>query len=277
MPARGPRTLTPGSPGGDASQMRNVDMDAQAYAQRFGYVARYGAALLDLLDVPPGAKVLDLGCGNGDLTATMKDRGLSPLGIDGSSEQVQAARTRHPDIPFMHADAAEFELDTPADAVFSNAAMHWIPAERQEAMIRCVNRALRPGGILVFEMGGKGNNACIHDALREASVRHGLEYTIPFCFPSPAEYATLLEDNGFRVEYLEYFERPTPLEGEDAMDKWLDMFARGLRDLPEDLSLAIRSEAMISLRATLHAGATWTLDYMRLRVKARKMTECPAS
>lgn len=255
--------------------MENVDLDAGAYARRFGYVAGYGNALLDLLDMPAGSSVLDLGCGNGNLTARLLRKGMRPTGMDASSQQLDHARRLHPELTFMHADAADFRVDEPVDAVFSNAAMHWIPAARHEAMIRCINHALKPGGLLVFEMGGKGNNASIHEEIRQACAKRGLDYQVPFHFPSPGEYATLLERNGFRVERLEYFDRPTPFESEDGLITWLDMFARPLRDLPEDVAREVKEEVQDALAPAMCEDDVWTLDYVRLRVKARKVEEAP--
>ena len=171
----------------------NIEWDAKKYTDDFSFVPQYGAGVIDLIDLTKARTCLDLGCGNGALTAELQRRGLRVTGLDASPELLQIARAQHSDIPFMEADAASFALREPVDAVFSNAVFHWIDRERQMAMLCCVKKALRPGGQFVFEFGGKGNTARIHSALAAAFSARGHAYRMPFYFPSIGEYASLLD------------------------------------------------------------------------------------
>ncbi len=249
--------------------MANIAWDAGKYAKSFSYVAGYGEALISLLDIRSGMTCLDLGCGNGALTKKLSDAGLDAFGIDGSPAQIEAAKAAHPDLRFAVGDATAFKLDAPVDVVFSNAVFHWIDRDRQADMLSCVFNALRPGGQLVFEMGGNGNNALIHGALARAFARRGLSYSMPFFFPSIGEYAPLLERAGFKVEAAWLFNRWTPLSGDDGLSDWIRMFVKNpFKGVSGESKEAIIAEAVEDLKPRLLDGGTWHADYVRLRCKA---------
>lgn len=138
----------------------NISWDAEGYERGFSFVPAYGAGVIDLIDVRPGEKRLDLGCGNGALTAELAARGLDASGMDASPEMVALAREHHPELRFCVGDATSFSLDEPVDVVFSNAMLHWIDARLQPSALACVAAALRMGGQFVFECGGHGCGAC---------------------------------------------------------------------------------------------------------------------
>src|SRR4051812_24270218 len=121
-----------------------------AYLQHAGFVPALGAGVLELLDPQPGERILDLGCGEGSLTQELVARGAVVLGVDSSDAQVAAARARGLDARVMDGEALAFEHEF--DAVFSNAALHWM--RRPDAVVAGVARALRPGGRFVAELGG---------------------------------------------------------------------------------------------------------------------------
>lgn len=154
------------------------------YDQKHGFITHFGTDLLPLLEPQPGERILDLGCGTGHLTAQIAGAGADVIGIDHSPEMVAQARAAYPEFRFQQADAADFTFDTPFDAVFSNATLHWIPA--QEAVIACVWRALKPGGRFVVEFGGKGNVATLigglFDALR--AFDQPVPSRLPWYFPA---------------------------------------------------------------------------------------------
>lgn len=251
----------------------NIQWDAEKYSADFSFVHRYGNTVMELLTAPEGASVLDLGCGNGALTAALRERGYAARGLDGSTSHLEIARRDHPGIEFLQADATDFSLPEPVDAVFSNAVLHWIDRDLQPKLLRCVHDALKPGGEFVFECGGFGNNRRIHAAMDRAFADRGFRYSMPFCFPTIGEYAALLECAGFRVEYAILFERPTPLKGESGMRDWIDMFLRTPFSVIADpaVQAEIKAAAVEQLRRELYADGQWLADYVRLRMRAVRL------
>lgn len=246
------------------------EFDPSVYDEEQGFVAEYGLDLVDLLDPQSGERILDLGCGTGELTAEIADRGASVVGIDADGRMVEAAREAHGDLQFHHVDATDFSLAQDADAVFSNAALHWI--DDQDGVIRQVAAALRPGGRFVAEMGGTGNVATLIKAVKTEARARGETAENPWRFPTPAEQAVRLERHGFEVRLIHLFDRPTPLEGEDGLRSWLEQFGDGLlRPIEDD---ATREEVIDAVEQRLRpdrydeAAEEWIADYRRLRFVA---------
>ncbi|MDH2429890.1 class I SAM-dependent methyltransferase [Sphaerisporangium sp. TRM90804] len=244
--------------------------NARAYDSSFGYVSAQGTPLIELLDPQPGERILDLGCGTGVLTGEIAARGTTVLGLDGSAAMIEVAVAQHPGLEFMIGDGGNFHLHRPCDAVFSNAALHWMVRD-PDAVIRCVRAALNPGGRFVAELGGAGNCAALTSAMLTAWREYGLrEPELPWYFPSPAEYATRLEQAGFTVRLLEYFDRPTPLdECPDGAADWVRMFAGSLLDdvPPGTVEPLLRRVNELAAPA-LRRESGWVADYVRLRFAA---------
>ena len=252
----------------------NITWDEQHYENSFSFVHEYGEEVLGLLDVEAGARVLDLGCGNGALTKALKDRGYRALGLDDSAEMIAGAKAAYSDLPFMQANAIDFTLDEPVEVVFSNAVLHWIGREDQPALLASVAHALKQGGQFVFECGGYGNAHLIHSALAGAFAKRGLSYRIPQYFPTIGEYATMLEAAGFKVVFATLFDRFTPLSGGDGLADWIRTFQQaafaGMDDTARE---EIIREAVDSVRSQLFVEGVWYADYVRLRMKAIKLAE----
>lgn len=240
------------------------------YDSKHGFVAEYGRSLLEILAVKPGETILDLGCGTGHLTAEIAGKGAKVIGIDASVEMIGTARRNYPDIRFEVADALDFSIEEPVDAVFSNATLHWI-VEPDRAIDR-IYRALKPGGRFVAEFGGKGNVGSIVEAGKVILDKKGYSLQFPWYFPSIGEYAGRLEARGFEVIGARLFDRPTPLEnGEEGLKNWLRMFANGwLSPLSGEESDRVMEEAEILLKPKLFRGDGWIADYRRLQMIARR-------
>ncbi len=246
------------------------------YDEKHAYVWSLAADLIDLLSPKPGERILDLGCGTGHLTARIAELGAEVIGIDASAEMIAQARKNYPDLRFEIQDARDFRFDLPFDAVFSNAALHWI--KEPERVIACIERALKPGGRFVAEFGGKGNIQRIVGAIKAACQAVGSslkEESIPWYFPSLGEYAALLERNGLAVTEASLFDRPTALEGGEAgLRDWIETFAASLlQHLPPDRRPAVIQSIEEVLRPTLFQNGIWQADYKRLRLKAIKEGE----
>jgi trans-aconitate methyltransferase len=182
---------------------------------------------------------------------------------------VAAARERLGPGRVLLADGRDFTLPEPVDAVFSNAALHWMPDP--VGVIARVRAALVPGGRFVAELGGAGNIDAILTAFGAATAEAGLpEPPNPWYFPTPGRYATLLEAGGFRVARMEHFARPTPLEGGDhALADWLAMFGRSLTTaVPPDLLPRVVERTAELAAPRLCRDGRWVADYWRLRFVA---------
>ncbi len=253
----------------------NIDWNAKEYVQDFSFVPRYGEDVLNLLDVNAGASVIDLGCGDGRLTKRLSEMGWDVTGVDASEEMLDMARKSYPGLTFIQSDALDFTVDKPVDAVFSNAVFHWIDEEKQPMLLRQVNRALKGGGELVCEFGGKGCAETVHEALRRSFSKRDLEYAFSFYFPTIGEYAPLLEQAGFKVVYALLFDRPTACSnGECGLRDWIRMFdKRPFRGIDAKIEDEIVEEAGQTLRSALFRNGSWHIDYVRIRLKAIKEHE----
>ena len=240
---------------------------AETYARHARFVSDLAGPVLEWLAPQAGERVLDLGCGDGVLTAELARRGISVLGIDISESLLKAAAERGVETRQM--DGQNLPFDGEFDAVFSNAALHWM--SNASAVIEGVFRALKPGGRFVAEFGGHGNVAAVTTAMRATAWRRGGDATLagPWFFPSVAVYREMLEERGFRVVRIGLFPRPTPLA--TGMIAWLRVFRRPFFaqfGADED---AVLSEVEELLAPSLRdAKGNWTADYVRLRVEAVK-------
>lgn len=247
------------------------DWNAKSYDEKHDYVWQMGAGVVELLDPKAGERIVDLGCGTGHLTAQIASRGADVIGFDASPTMLETAHREFPDLDFRLADARDFEFTARFDAVFSNAALHWI--HEPELVIERVAHHLKSGGRFVAEMGGKGNVAALETALRDAALALHLPPFDDFnYFPSLAQYAALLENGGFEVGFATLFDRPTPLDGPRGARNWLLQF-RGayLESLETQEREAVLAEAEKRLRPILFRDGQWFADYRRLRFTARKV------
>lgn len=245
------------------------EWNACRYAVNARFVSDLGQAVFDLLEPRPGECILDLGCGDGALTEKLVAVGAQVVGVDASPDMVAAAKARGIDARLM--DAYNLDFHGEFDAVFSNAAMHWMKRD-PDAVIRGVRRALKPGGRFASEMGGHGCVAAIVVALCAALERRGIsnpESLLPWYFPTVDGYTSRLKRAGFAIEYIALIPRPTLLP--TGMRGWLETFAIPLtKALAESDRSAFLDEVTERLRPVLcDEQGRWTADYMRLRFLAK--------
>lgn len=242
--------------------------NASLYDNSHSFVSKYGNSLIELLEPKQGEKILDLGCGTGDLAKSLADSGVDVVGVDKSENMVAKATSKYPSISFMVQDATELEFSNEFDAVFSNATLHWVKPPIQA--LHCIYQSLKQGGRFVAEFGGKGNVQIITDAVIQQIKEAGFEFKdeqFPWFYPSIAEYSALMEEAGFRVTFAQHFDRPTQLDGEHGLKNWLDMFGHLLFDgIPEQTKNQIITNVEANIKRVLYQAGHWVADYKRIRV-----------
>lgn len=253
----------------DGMAITGQNWNAAAYAQNGRFVATLASPVVDLLAPQPGERILDIGCGDGALTEQIVASGAEVKGIDNSPAMLDAARKRGLDVEQHSADALPFRSEF--DAVFSNAALHWLSADRHPALLASIRRALKPGGRFVAEMGGQGNIAAIRVALSAVFARYGIdtEEAAASYYPSPAVYSRLLEGAGFTITSIELIPRPTPLP--KGMTAWLETFRNGVLDRlsPENRKNALMDTVRVLEPVLRDGDGNWVADYVRLLFSAR--------
>jgi len=246
------------------------------YAANAAFVPALGAAALALLDPKPGELILDIGCGDGALSAQVQAAGAKVIGLDASEAMVEAARARG--IDAFVADAQALDLDSQAerfgcfDAAFSNAALHWMLDP--DAVASGVFASLKGGGRFAGEMGGSGNLATLRGGLREELVARGyvLPDEDPAWYPSVEEFVRLYGCAGFIEIQAQLIPRPTPLPG--GVAPWVRTFRAGLNDMagvPEEEWADVAASVERRLEPKLRQpDGGWLADYVRLRFTMRK-------
>lgn len=237
---------------------------SETYRVNAAYVPVLGAAVFALLNPKQGEHILDVGCGEGSLTAQITAAGASVVGIDTSEEMVSAAKARGLDARVL--DAERLPFDGEFDAVFSNAALHWV--RDHDAMLAGVHRALKPGARFVAEFGGHGNIAAIQVAIRSVLAQRGWDTNIHRYYATPAEYSARLHAHGFNVRDIDLIPRPTPLP--TGMRGWLETFERATLDrIPADKRDSFVRDVEDLLRHEIcDREGNWTAHYVRLRFLA---------
>lgn len=246
----------------------NQSWDPDAYARNARFVSDLGAPVVELLAPKAGERILDLGCGDGALTIKLANLGCAVIGVDSSAPQIEAARRLALDARVVDGERLDFRSEF--DAVFSNAAIHWM--KRADDVIAGVWRALKPGGRFVGEFGGHGCVETVKRALVYALARRGIDgqALIPWYFPTVEDYSARLVRGGFRIDYIALIPRPTPLPTE--INGWLEVFAQSfIAPISPGERPAFIAEVCEILRPDLcDRDGKWFADYVRLRFAAVK-------
>lgn len=244
--------------------------DAADYGRNGAFVPALGAPVVELLAPQSGEHILDLGCGDGVLTQGLIDAGAIVTAVDASQDMVGSARERGIEAQVM--DGENMDFDARFDAVFSNAALHWML--NGAAVAAGVFRALKPGGRFVGEMGGAGNVQAMRHALYQELEARG--YVLPESdqqwYPSVDEFSDIYAAAGFADIGARLIDRPTPLPAGPA--GWFRTFRSGFMavvGVPPEQWESIFEAAAEHVPPELRGDdGIWRADYVRLRFSMRK-------
>jgi trans-aconitate methyltransferase len=243
--------------------------NADKYNQHADFVSNLALPVVDLLNPQANEKILDLGCGDGTLAIEIEKFSTKVLAVDLSENMVEKAKEKGIEAYVM--SATELTFDNQFDAVFSNAVLHWV--KEPETAIKKISAALKAGGRFIAEFGGYGNIKYLTDAMQEVFDKHEEygKFKLPWYFPKETEYQKLLEENGFMIDSIELIPRPTKI---DDIANWLDIFANGIvLHLTEEQQDSFKQEVRTILKPKIYNEKDgWVADYVRLRLKAGKVS-----
>ena len=254
------------------SQLPDDDQwEPALYDDKHSFVWKLGASVIELLGPKSGERILDLGCGTGQLTAQIAETGATVVGLDNSPAMIDEARRLYPDLDFQLGDAHDFEFDEPFDGVFSNAALHWTTEPNK--VVNCIGQSLKSSGRMAVEFGGHGNVRHLAHAIESAcEVLTGTRLRHPWYFPSIVKFGTVLEQHGLEVTQAAMIDRPTPLEGDEGLRNWVRMFGQHwLTQVSPEQHEDFFVEVEKAAQPNLLRDSVWHADYRRIRIEARKI------
>ena len=232
--------------------------DPKLYSSNSSAQKDWGLALLAKLHLKGNETVLDIGCGDGKLSAEIA-KNLpegSVLGIDLSGTMITFARNHYPpekfpNLTFMQTGANELTFDSEFDIAFSNAAFHWM--KDLEHILKNLRKSLKPGGILLAQSGGRGNAVEIFKFVEsmienEKWSAYFRDFVFPFGFYGPEEYEKWLKNAGFSVKCLELIPKDLALEGKKGLSDWLiaSILHPYTQRIPQDLKENFMNELVNS-------------------------------
>ena len=205
--------------------------DASEYARNSAAQLGWALELIEKLELTGDESVLDLGCGDGKVSAEIARRvpAGQVLGVDSSEDMIALSRrsfspSGFPNLGFQRGDARALNFDARFDVVFSNATLHWV--KDHGPVLKGAARSLRPRGRILFQMGGRGNGAEIFEvAQRMVATPEWGRFFAPFEFPwgfyGPDEYIPWCSAAGLRVRRIELLPRTMLQKGAEGLSGWI--------------------------------------------------------
>lgn len=257
--------------------------NAEDYHKSSSVQLNWGRELISKLRLKGRERVLDIGCGDGKVTAEIEAQ--VPLGtvvgIDSSREMIALAQKIYPpdqytNIRFHRMDAANMDFTNEFDVVFSNATLHWI--KDHLPVLRGIHRALKPCGRVLLQMGGKGNAIGMIKAVLQA-INDGLwssyftNMPSPYHFYGPEEYSLWLKEAGLRSNRLELLPKDMTQQGREGLASWIrTTWLPFTQRVPEDLrdEFIMHVVDLFAQEHPLENDGFFHVAMVRLEVEAEK-------
>jgi len=252
--------------------------NAADYAANSAVQLAWARELLARLPLRGDEHILDVGCGDGKITAEIAravPRG-SATGIDASAAMIAYARATFPGLDFHVMDARRIQFPRPFDVVFSNAALHWV--DDHPAFLRGAAAGLRPGGRLLISCGGRGNAQAVvvalHAVMRRKRWREWFRgMPIPYFFYGPEDYQVCLEGAGFGTHAVTLTPKDATYAGIDGLAAWLRTawlpYTQRVPGAERDEFIAAVAERYVATHPADHEGRV-TVRMVRLEIEAVK-------
>lgn len=226
--------------------MNTYRWNAQDYAQNSQAQQQWAKELIAQLQLSGRENVLDLGCGDGKVTAEIAkivNHG-TVVGIDNSAAMIALAQGRYPDqqypnLSFRVMDAGNLSFTECFDVVFSNAVLHWV--KQHQPVIDGLYRSLKTGGKMLLRMGGQGDAAAMRmaiDRVKDSAPwsRYFIGFEFPYTFSAVDEYRVMLDAAGFTVKRLELVAKDMSHDGREGLAGWIrTTWLPYTQRLPEEL------------------------------------------
>ncbi len=191
--------------------------DAKDYKKNSKYQEQWARELIAKIKMKPGWHVLDIGCGDGRLTAIVaeKAKNSSVLGIDNSKSMIGHAKNefkggKYKNLAFMTKDARRISFKNEFDLILSNSCLHWVIDHR--SLLKRIKKALKPNGKIFIQMGGKGNAQMmvnnVNEIIRKKKwKKYFREFSFPWGFYGAKQYRAWLGEAGLKPENVKILTR----------------------------------------------------------------------
>jgi len=255
--------------------------NATDYAKNSSAQLQWAQKLMEKLALSGNESILDIGCGDGKISAQLAQvlRHGQVLGIDLSEEMIQLASQQYPhaanpNLSFLQMDASKIHVPKRFDITFSNATLHWVKDQR--SVLRGAHGALKSGGKLLFQTGGRGNAVDVFNAIdgviQDSKWRQYFEnFTSSYYFYGPEEYEVWLLESGFRLQRAELVAKDMQHRGAEGFAGWLRTTWFPYTDcLPDELHDTFLTEVIKAYTSAfpIDANGNSHVKMLRLEVEA---------
>jgi trans-aconitate 2-methyltransferase len=255
-----------------------TEWDASGYARLSGLQLAMAEEVLALLELNGNERVLDVGCGNGNVTKHIAERVPqgSVVGVDASADMIAFASERfcatQPNLRFEVADARHLPFQEEFDVVTSFNALHWIPQQQQP--LRSICAAMKPSGVAQLRLVPAGKRKSLENVIEETRrssrwIRYFREFHDPYLHLTPEEYATLAEQNGLHARRIHTADKAWDFKSRAAFQAFGAVtFVEWTQHIPEAEKGAFVSDVLerYSVVATERPGEENTFKFYQMDV-----------